>query len=76
MDKQFIQDRLFKPFDTTKGNTGMGIGVYESREVIHSHNGSLVVESEPGQGTTFRIVLSLENENDVSNVGKLQDDAV
>ena len=34
MSKDFIQERLFKPFQTTKGNAGMGIGVYESREYI------------------------------------------
>lgn len=76
MDQQFIQERLFRPFDTTKGNAGMGIGVYESREVIYSHGGSLTVESQPGQGTTFRITLSITNETEISDTAKLQGDAV
>lgn len=61
MDAQFIRDRLFRPFDTTKGNAGMGIGVYESREFITNLGGSIDVQSTLGQGTTFRITLNLEN---------------
>ena len=63
-NQDFINNRLFKPFDTTKGNAGMGIGVYESREVIQSLGGILKVESIPGGGTTFTIELPLiTNEN-------------
>ena len=57
MDAEFIRTRLFKPFDTTKGNAGMGIGVYEAREFIHSLDGSINVSSAPGEGTTFTIEL-------------------
>ncbi len=59
MDASFIRERLFRPFDTTKGNAGMGIGVYESREFIHALGGRLDVRSEPGIGTTFRIALEM-----------------
>jgi putative PEP-CTERM system histidine kinase len=76
MDKQFIRERLFKPFDTTKGNAGMGIGVYESREFIHSLGGSLKVKSEPGQGTTFKITLSLDNESSLTEVDVLQGEVI
>ena len=34
MDPKFIQERLFRPFDTTKGNAGMGIGVFEARHPL------------------------------------------
>jgi len=57
MTPEFIAERLFKPFDTTKGNAGMGIGVYEARHVIEEFGGTLEVESEPGVGTRFEIVL-------------------
>ena len=57
MDKTFIKERLFRPFETTKGNAGMGIGVYESREFVHSLGGQIRVESEVGVGTTFTIEL-------------------
>ncbi len=59
MDPEFIRDRLFRPFDTTKGNAGMGIGVFESREVIRQAGGRMSVESTPGRGTTFIIDLPL-----------------
>jgi len=63
MDEEFIKTRLFRPFDTTKGNSGMGIGVYESREIIHEIGGSIKVESRPGQGSVFTLGLpcSLES---------------
>jgi putative PEP-CTERM system histidine kinase len=59
MSERFIRERLFKPFHTTKGNAGMGIGVYESREFFRSIGGSVRVESQPGKGTVFRIRLKL-----------------
>ena len=64
MDELFIKNRLFKPFDTTKGNAGMGIGVYESREVIHDLGGRIFVESAIGEGTTFTIKLPVHHSND------------
>jgi putative PEP-CTERM system histidine kinase len=60
MDEEFVADRLFRPFDTTKGNAGMGIGVYESREFVRSRGGDMVVRSLLGQGTTFRIRFPLK----------------
>jgi signal transduction histidine kinase len=59
MDEAFVRDRLFRPFDSTKGLTGMGIGAYECRELIRSLGGHVEVESTPGRGTTFTIVLPL-----------------
>ena len=64
MDQKFIAERLFKPFDTTKGNAGMGIGVYEARSYILKHSGSIHVYSEPGKGTTFSITLPLSTTTD------------
>ncbi len=59
MDERFIRERLFRPFDTTKGNAGMGIGVYESREFVWSQGGEMTVQSRTGRGsgTVFRIRL-------------------
>ena len=57
MTREFIQERLFKPFDTTKGSKGMGIGAYQVREVARELGGDVDVESSPGAGTTFTIVL-------------------
>jgi putative PEP-CTERM system histidine kinase len=62
MDADFIKHRLFRPFDSTKGLTGMGIGAYECREVISALGGQVVVESEPGRGSRFRVMLPLLEE--------------
>lgn len=59
MTAEFIRDRLFKPFDTTKGNQGMGIGAYQAREFIRTCGGTMEVESEVGRGTRFSIRLPL-----------------
>lgn len=57
MSENFIQTQLFKPFKTTKGAKGMGIGVYEAREIISSLGGAIDVESEYGKGTNFIVRL-------------------
>lgn len=57
MDAHFLHEQLFKPFHTTKGNAGMGIGVYESREFVQAIGGRLDVVSTPGRGTTFSLKL-------------------
>ena len=59
MDAHFIRERLFRPFDSTKGDEGMGIGVYQSREMIRSLRGSIDVESILGQGSKFKIRLPI-----------------
>lgn len=59
MDSKFISERLFKPFDTTKGNAGMGIGVYEARDYVVKQSGEISVESAREQGTIFTIKLPL-----------------
>ncbi|MDQ2694639.1 MAG: PEP-CTERM system histidine kinase PrsK, partial [Pseudomonadota bacterium] len=57
MDEQFLRERLFRPFTTTKGNAGMGIGVYESREFVQALGGEIDVVSKAGVGTTFFLHL-------------------
>ncbi|MFP4075713.1 MAG: XrtA/PEP-CTERM system histidine kinase PrsK [Halochromatium sp.] len=57
MDEDFMRRRLFRPFQTTKGNAGMGIGLYEARERIHRMGGRIEVESELGKGSLFRLWL-------------------
>lgn len=59
MEPEFIRDRLFKPFDTTKTGKGMGIGVYQAKDYIQTLGGSLMVESVPQEGTTFTISLPI-----------------
>ncbi len=59
MDAAFVRERLFRPFDTTKGDTGMGIGAYECREYVQGLGGEVRVDSEPGKGTRISIQLPL-----------------
>lgn len=59
MDWDFIHNRLFKPFETTKSGKGMGIGVYLSREYISELGGALNVMSAVDEGTTITISLPL-----------------
>ncbi len=60
MDEDFIRNRLFQPFDSTKG-AGMGIGAYECRETLRALGGNIEVDSTPGLGTHFRLSLPLDN---------------
>ena len=60
MDKEFIEQRLFKPFDTTKGNAGMGIGAYDAKHYMESVEGYLTVRSEVGKGSCFMLAFPLD----------------
>jgi putative PEP-CTERM system histidine kinase len=64
MSEEFIRRRLFKPFETTKGDAGMGIGVYQAREVVRALGGELSVKSSVGGGTTVSIVLPIAKSAD------------
>jgi putative PEP-CTERM system histidine kinase len=56
MDSDFIRNRLFQPFASTKPG-GFGIGAFEARSLIAAMGGQISVDSRPGQGTTFTICL-------------------
>jgi putative PEP-CTERM system histidine kinase len=58
MEPEFVRDRLFKPFQTTK-ETGMGVGVYESAQYVNGLGGRILVDSTPDVGTRVRVVLPL-----------------
>jgi len=55
MSEDFIRTRLFKPFDTTKGNAGMGIGAFDAKAYLEKIGGQLLVQSTPELGTTFTL---------------------
>jgi putative PEP-CTERM system histidine kinase len=58
MGKEFMEHRLFRPFQTTK-KQGMGIGLFHSKKIIEAHQGKIEVESEEGKGSTFKLFLPM-----------------
>ena len=61
MTPEFINHSLFRPFQTTK-KKGIGIGMFLSKMVIEAHEGKIEVDSQPGKGTTFRVLLPIQRE--------------
>ncbi|MCK4657335.1 MAG: PEP-CTERM system histidine kinase PrsK [candidate division Zixibacteria bacterium] len=58
MEPEFINKKLFKPFETTK-KKGLGIGLYQSRDQLERMGGRFKVTSKLGQGTGFKVFFPL-----------------
>ena len=58
MSQEFVRERLFKPFQTTK-KAGMGIGAYESFQYVQELGGKITVDSELNRGTIVTVLLPL-----------------
>src|SRR3954469_12051947 len=56
MDSDFMRNRLFQPFASSKPG-GFGVGAFEARSLVTAMGGRLSVDSQPGSGTTFTILL-------------------
>lgn len=56
-----VQKKLFKEMITTKGKNGTGLGLFMSYSTIRAHfNGNITFETKKGKGTTFHILLPVE----------------
>ncbi len=60
-----VRKRVFDPFFTTKGVTNTGLGMSVSYGIIKRHGGEILIESEPGKGTTFIIHLPTGYMNEI-----------
>lgn len=69
MAEEFIRERLFRPFETTKGNAGMGIGVYEARHFVEAIGGLMDVISAPNKGSCFVLRLPLHESDPAAPLG-------
>jgi PAS domain S-box-containing protein len=52
-----VQQKVFTNFFTTKGEGGTGLGLLLTRKIVQEHGGTVTVASEPGAGTTVRLVF-------------------
>lgn len=52
-----LKNHLFELFHSTKGNRGTGLGLPVAKKIVEEHEGTISVESTPGEGTTFVISL-------------------
>ena len=71
MDSDFIRNRLFQPFASTKA-AGFGVGAFEARSLIAAMGGRLTVSSSPGQGSSFTIHLLAAAPTSAGNAAPLR----
>ena len=55
-----VRKRVFMPFFSTKEKKGTGMGLAVVARIVESHEGDTYVESEPGKGATFRVLLPIQ----------------
>jgi signal transduction histidine kinase len=51
------KEKIFDPFFSTKQKNGTGLGLSITKTIIQKHDGEIKVESEPGKGTTFTLII-------------------
>jgi signal transduction histidine kinase len=56
-----MKKHMFELFHSTKGNRGTGIGLAVARKIVDEHEGTIDVQSRPGEGTTFTMRLPAEH---------------
>ncbi len=61
-----VMENCFNPFFTTKGEVGTGLGLAMVKGNVERNSGTIDVNSEPGEGTTFRLTFPLTDQVKVS----------
>ena len=54
---------LFTSFFSTKGSKGTGLGLLITQKIVQEHGGTLSLNSEPGQGSVFTMLLPVKSHN-------------
>ena len=62
-----VRKRIFDPFFTTKGEEGTGLGLPVSYSIVKRHGGEMRVESHPGSGSTFTVILPIGTAADLGS---------
>src|SRR3546814_4654318 len=75
MSAEFVRNRLFKPFVSTKSG-GFGIGAFEARELVRAMRGRLEVESREGLGSRFLVYVPISAASDIFQTMNSQDQKV
>ena len=60
---------IFKPFVSSKGAKGTGLGLAVSRKILREHGGDILVQSQPGKGTKFILRLPLKSPLSLDSAG-------
>jgi signal transduction histidine kinase len=67
MSEEFLRERLFRPFQTTKA-AGMGIGAFETAQYVKEIGGRIEADSQSGAGTRIKVILPLHQDHAIPAV--------